>query len=245
MRQGSNPSRGGHGWGPFTSRQLTVIVCVAIVAAILIPTSAMAAVGAFTSTAATPAVSATNSATVANAKGVQGSATATNTNTRYGVTGNAGGVNGIGVQGTGTKYGVFSNGPLGVAAGKPLSCTGCVHAAALGTGRRAFWSDRSDRSHRSGRPLRDNRTHWHNRTHRDNRTERSFRSNRRLWGGQLRFRERAFDCTDGGAWIHRRSGERHGRDGQQGARQIRRRRSGARQARPASTCSSVTTTALR
>ena len=38
------------------------------------------------------------------------------------------------MQGTGTKYGVFSNGPLGVASGKFLTCvslTGCVGAGAL------------------------------------------------------------------------------------------------------------------
>jgi hypothetical protein len=92
----------------------------------------MAAVGTFTSSTVTPAVTATNSATVANAKGVQGSASATSAGVaRYGVTGNAGGTLGIGVQGTGTKYGVFSNGPLGVAAGKSLSCTGCVGVGAL------------------------------------------------------------------------------------------------------------------
>ncbi len=117
------------GWGPFTGGQLTVIVVAVLV--VLIPTAAMAAVGAFTSTTATPAVTATNSSTAANAKGVQGSATGTNTNARFGVTGNAGGTNGVGVQGTGTKYGVFSNGPLGVAAGKSLSCTGCVGAGAI------------------------------------------------------------------------------------------------------------------
>jgi hypothetical protein len=134
MRQRENKSSAGKGWGPFTSRQLTTIVCVAIIAAVLIPTAAMAAVGKFTSTTATPAVTGTNSATVANAKGVQGSASATSAGvTRYGVTGNAGGTFGIGVQGTGTKYGVFSNGPLGVASGKSLSCTGCVGPAALST----------------------------------------------------------------------------------------------------------------
>jgi len=36
---------------------------------------------------------------------------------------------GIGVQGTGKQYGVWSNGPLGVAAGKPLLCSGCVLGA--------------------------------------------------------------------------------------------------------------------
>jgi hypothetical protein len=76
----------GRVWGPFTGRQLTAIACVAIVAAIAIPTAALAAIGTFTSTTVAPAVTGTNSATVANANGVQGSATATNANTRYGVT---------------------------------------------------------------------------------------------------------------------------------------------------------------
>ncbi len=135
MRLQTNTSNAGRGWGPFTSRQLTTIVCVAIVAAVMIPTAAMAAIGAFTSTTVTPAVTGTNSATVANAKGVQGTASATSAGvTRYGVAGNASGTLGIGVQGTGTKYGVFSNGPLGVAAGKSLSCTGCVGAPALASG---------------------------------------------------------------------------------------------------------------
>jgi hypothetical protein len=88
--------------GPFTGGQLTVVI-VAIAAMVVIPTTALAASGAFSNNSATvPAVKATNS----NAKG-------------------------IGVQGIGKKYGVFSNGPLGVAAGKALSCTGCVGPAAL------------------------------------------------------------------------------------------------------------------
>ncbi len=63
-----------------------------------IPTAALAAGGAFSNNSATvPAVTATNS----NAHGV-------------------------GVQGTGKKFGVYSNGPLGVAAGKALSCAGCI-----------------------------------------------------------------------------------------------------------------------
>jgi hypothetical protein len=114
-------------------------VCVAILAAVAIPTAAVAAVGTFTSTTVTPAVTATNSATVANAKGVQGSASATSAGVnRYGVTGNAGGTFGIGVQGTGTKYGVFSNGPLGVAAGKSLTCAGCVGPGALSAAARVL-----------------------------------------------------------------------------------------------------------
>ena len=87
----------GRGWGPFTGRQLTTIVCVAVVAMVMIPTAAIAAGGSFTSKSnATP--------------GVLG----VNTGSRR-----------MGVVGKGKRYGVYSNGPLGVAAGKPLSCVAC------------------------------------------------------------------------------------------------------------------------
>jgi hypothetical protein len=92
------------GLGPFTGGQFTAVI-IAICAAIVVgaPVAALAAGGVFTNNNATvPAVKATNS----NAHG-------------------------IGVQGTGKKYGVYSNGPLGVAAGKPLSCNGCVGFGAL------------------------------------------------------------------------------------------------------------------
>src|SRR5947207_12277217 len=112
--------KAGKGWGPFTGRQLTTIVCVAIIAAVAIPTAAIAAVGSFTSTDATPAALGTTSATVGNAKGVQGSSTSNAAGVRYGVSGYANGASGIGVQGTGAKWGVFSNGPFGIAAGKTL-----------------------------------------------------------------------------------------------------------------------------
>jgi hypothetical protein len=69
--------------------------------------------------------------TALNASGVWGNATAASAVDHFGVWGNAGGTGGIGVKGTGAKYGVYSNGPLGVAAGKTLSCTGCVEPAAL------------------------------------------------------------------------------------------------------------------
>ena len=133
MRRQQNRGNTGKGWGPFTGRQLTTIVCVAIVAAVAIPTAAMAAVGTFTNTAsAAPAVTGTNSAAAASAVGVRGSASATSAGvTRYGMAGDAAGTFGIGVKGTGTRYGVFSSGPLGVAAGKALSCTGCVGVGAL------------------------------------------------------------------------------------------------------------------
>jgi hypothetical protein len=101
--------RSHRGLGPFTGGQLTVVI-VALAAMFAIPTAALAAGGAFTNNSATvPAVQATNS----NAKGV-------------------------GVQGTGKKYGVFSNGPLGVAAGKSLSCSGCVGSSALATDARSL-----------------------------------------------------------------------------------------------------------
>jgi hypothetical protein len=109
---------------------------VAISAAIvLIPTAAVAAVGAFSSTSnATPGVTGTNSSAAAGASGVLGNATGTGNNARYGVLGKATGTAGIGVQGSGAKYGVFSNGPLGVATGKSLVCTSCVSAADLANG---------------------------------------------------------------------------------------------------------------
>lgn len=97
--------REGRGWGPFTGRQLTLII-VAVVVMVAIPTAALAASGAFTSAS----------------------------NTVPGVRGTNTGTAGIGVYGTGKKDGVFSNGPLGVAAGKKLVCTGCVTAGDLASG---------------------------------------------------------------------------------------------------------------
>jgi len=94
------------GFGPFTGRQLTTIVCVAIVALVMIPTAAIAAGASFTSKSnATPALRGTNS-----------------------------GSSGVGVVGKGTKFGVFSNGPLGVANGKALSCAQCVTASDVQNG---------------------------------------------------------------------------------------------------------------
>ena len=110
------------------------MIIVAIIVVVMVPTAALAASGAFTSTTTAPAVSGTNSSTAVGAVGVRGFNTGGGLNTRYGVQGAANGTAGIGVQGTGTKYGVYSNGPLGVAAGKPLSCTGCVGASALQAG---------------------------------------------------------------------------------------------------------------
>jgi hypothetical protein len=101
--------RQGRGWGPFSGGQLTIIV-VAIAAMFAIPTAALAAAGAFTN----------NSATVPAVKG-------TNSN-----------AHGIGVKGTGTKYGVYSDGPMGVAAGKPLNCSGCVGGGAIAPNARSL-----------------------------------------------------------------------------------------------------------
>jgi hypothetical protein len=115
----------------FTGRQLTAIVCVAIVSIVAIPTAALAASGAFTSATTVPAVSGISSSAAAGATGVAGINNGGGLNTRYGVRGGATGLAGIGVNGTGAKYGVFSNGPLGVATGKPLSCVGCVGSSAL------------------------------------------------------------------------------------------------------------------
>ena len=97
----------GRGLGPFTGRQLTTIVCVAIVATMFaIPTAALAAGAAFRNKSnGKPAVEAVNT-----------------------------GSRGVGVSGKGKRYGVFSNGPLGVATGKTLRCSGCVKAGALATG---------------------------------------------------------------------------------------------------------------
>jgi hypothetical protein len=143
----------GRGLGRFTGRQLTTIVCVAIVSVVAIPTAAMAAVGTFTSSTAAPAVTGTNSSAATNAVGVVGTNTGNGLNVRYGVKDSANGPAGVGVQGTGTKFGVQSVGPFNatgtatfngaatvngaatfkqnatVAAGKKIVCTACVTAA--------------------------------------------------------------------------------------------------------------------
>jgi hypothetical protein len=93
---------GTRGLGPFSGGQLTIVI-VAICAMFALPTAAFAAAGVFSN----------NSASAAAVK-------ATNSN-----------ANGIGVSGTGKRFGVYSNGPLGVAAGRPLSCTGCVPSTDL------------------------------------------------------------------------------------------------------------------
>ncbi len=93
------------GWGPFSGGQLTVVI-VAVAAMFAVPTAALAATGAFTSASNTvPAVKASNTGTA-----------------------------GTGVSGTGKKYGVYSNGHLGVAANKLLRCASCVTSGNLATG---------------------------------------------------------------------------------------------------------------
>jgi len=120
----------GRGWGPFTGRQLTLIACVAIVSVVVIvPTAALAATGAFSSTTAAPAVTAVNYSQATGAIGVLGRVAANGNVARTGMDGSATGSNGLGVEGAGAKYGVFSDGPLGVAAGKALLCTACVTAS--------------------------------------------------------------------------------------------------------------------
>jgi hypothetical protein len=122
-----SPSGVKRGLGPFTSRQLTLMVCVAIVSVVvIIPTAALAAVGTFTSSTAAPAVTAVNSSPAPNAVGALGRAAGTGNAPRFGVVGAASGAAGIGVRGTGAQFGVFSNGPLGSAG--PLKCTKCVTA---------------------------------------------------------------------------------------------------------------------
>jgi len=96
------------------------------VAMVLIPTAAYAAIGAFSSGTGTPAVMGTNSSKAVGTKAVEGKQTGGGSNTRYGVVGTANGAGGVGVIGTGTRDGVYSNGPLGVRPGNKLDCAGCV-----------------------------------------------------------------------------------------------------------------------
>jgi len=108
----------------FANRGWKVLVVALAVA--LIPTAAYAVIGGFSSHTAAPAVTATNSSSAAGTKAIEGQQTGGGSNTRYGVLGTANGAGGIGVIGTGTQDGIFSNGPLGVRAGSTLQCTGCV-----------------------------------------------------------------------------------------------------------------------
>jgi len=101
------------------------------VAIVLIPTAAYAAIGAFSSHTDTPAVTATNSSKAGGTKAIEGKQTGGGPNTRYGVLGTANGPGGVGVIGTGTQDGIYSNGPLGIRAGSTLKCSGCVSVSDL------------------------------------------------------------------------------------------------------------------
>jgi len=100
-------------------------------AIVLLPTAAYAAIGAFSSANTKPALTATNSSKAAGTKAIEGRQTGSGSSTRYGVLGTANGAGGVGVIGTGTRDGVYSNGPLGVRAGSTLQCTACVSVADL------------------------------------------------------------------------------------------------------------------
>ena len=114
---------------PITRRASAVlIVATALVA---VPTVVLAATGTFTSSTNRPAITGVNTSAQAGAAGVTGQASGGGAATRFGVSGSASGTGGIGVQGTGAKFGVYSNGPLGVAPGRPLVCSGCVTAGDL------------------------------------------------------------------------------------------------------------------
>jgi hypothetical protein len=107
-------------------KRSTVILAGLSAWAVLAPTAVWAAVGTFSSTTSTAAVSASNS--YATGRGLNAVASSTSSSSHYGVVGSAAGTGGFGVYGSGPRFGVFSNGTLGVASGKTLSCTGCVRA---------------------------------------------------------------------------------------------------------------------
>jgi len=103
MRGTTEAGRGARRLGPFTGGQLAIIIVALMIGVLCYPLAAGAANAIFSNNSAgVPAVQATNS----NAKG-------------------------IGVQGTGKRFGVYSKGPLGVAAGNGLVCTGCVKSSAF------------------------------------------------------------------------------------------------------------------
>jgi len=111
----------------------TAAVAAGVAIGATMPVAAIAASGYFTSSSASsPAVRAVNSSGGAGAKAVSGVESATGGNQRYGIYGSASGAGGIGVWGHGAKYGVYSNGSLGIASGDSLKCAGCVSRADLG-----------------------------------------------------------------------------------------------------------------
>jgi len=99
-------------------------------AIVLIPTAASAVIGTFTNTTAAPAVTGTNSSAAANAAGVSGANTGGGLNTRYGVVGSANGAAGVGMKGTGTKFGVQSVGPFNATGAATLGSSLAVAGAA-------------------------------------------------------------------------------------------------------------------
>jgi hypothetical protein len=126
----SKGRRNGRGLGPFSGAQLTIVI-VAVAAMFAIPTAALAASGAFNSKTAAPALAATSSSDKHNAVAISASQRGGGNATRFGVHAAANGNGGVGVQGDGKKFGVFSNGNLGIKKGKSLSCNGCVAPDAL------------------------------------------------------------------------------------------------------------------
>ncbi|MGZ6528139.1 MAG: hypothetical protein ACXVES_13240 [Actinomycetota bacterium] len=100
-------------------------------AIVMIPVVALAAVGSFTSSTTTPAVTAKNTSATAGAKAIYGLESSTASGIRTGIVGQALGTGGVGVTGTGARYGLYSNGPIGVASGKNLVCSGCVTSTDL------------------------------------------------------------------------------------------------------------------
>ena len=121
------------GNGSARIRKIAMISAVLV----LVPTAAYAAAGAFDTSGGTPALTATNSSSATGTKAIEGRQTGGGAKTRYGVLGTANGAGGVGVIGTGTRDGVYSNGPLGVRAGSTLDCTGCVSVTDLSSDARA------------------------------------------------------------------------------------------------------------
>ena len=111
--------RAARGLGPFSGGQLTVVI-VAIAAMLAIPTAALAATGAFSSKTTAPAVLGTSVSKADHAVAVYGNQKGGGDKVRFGVRGTANGNGGVGVQGNGKKFGVFSSGDLGVKNGSSV-----------------------------------------------------------------------------------------------------------------------------
>jgi hypothetical protein len=93
----------GTGLGPFTGRQLTIIIVALIIGVVAYPIAADASSAAFSN----------NSARFATVQ-------ARNINTR-----------GIGVLAIGNRYGVYSKGNVGIVGGRSLACSACVSPSDL------------------------------------------------------------------------------------------------------------------